>query len=78
VNGFTPVKKEDFESLKDVSIKLNILYDYVVDLGTQIKRTNEEISRVKEGILKQNKWYKAISLMAGFVGGFVAGLTKRF
>lgn len=65
MDGFVPVSKEDFEKL-DIDSKLNILYDYIVAIG-------EEMGSFR----KEKRWYKTLSFVAGFVGGFVASLTRR-
>ena len=72
MDGFQVVSKEDFEAIEDTNAKLNILYGYIVDLGLSLKKTNAEVDSIK----RQAKWYKAISAMAGFVGGLVGGFAK--
>ena len=74
MDGFQVVSKKDFEAIEDTNTKLNILYGYIIDLGDNLKNTNLEMEKLK----KQTKWHKATSAVAGFIGGFFAGLTKRF
>jgi len=71
---FEPISKEDFERIEDTNIKLNVLYGYVHSTNERILRLAEDHNRRITKLENRSKWDKAVSAIAGFVGGFVAAV----
>ena len=74
--GMRPISREDFEQITDVNVKLNILFEYIVNindtLSTQKHACGERFKK-----LENRRWRdRGVSAVAGFFGGFFAVWTK--
>ena len=78
-----PISKDDFQKIKDVNLKLDILYGYIDGMNDRVVKLMDAHDQRISKLEKRSKWDKTISAISGFVGGMLAvifksvGLLKR-
>ena len=68
------VTKENFKEIKDTNIKLDILFETIMDMKEEMKNDHERIKKLEH----KKVWDKATSFIGGLIGGAIAVLAKWF